>query len=233
LKESTGIASVVQARMGSQRLPGKVLMSIGELSILERIVSSLNSVVDPSSIIIATTNLSEDDPIEEFAINKKINIFRGDSHNVYSRFRNIAISNNQIRAIARFTADNPFLDLNYIETTMSLAQKMIAAETKFLITSRNTNIPIGLGVEIFSSELLRKNSLQLSEYDREHVTSWMYQNADIELVQVGLGEGKALGQPSLTVDNVLDYERATDFAGWLKDRQVTIELVRQWRFQYY
>ena len=83
---SLDTTAIIQARMGSSRLPGKVLMNIEDKPILERIVYSLSRIIDLQDIYIATTTLKEDDPIEEFARNRGVNCYRGEVENVFSRF---------------------------------------------------------------------------------------------------------------------------------------------------
>ena len=101
------VIAVVQARMGSTRLRGKSLMKIAKYTLLETVVNSIrrNHFID--DVVIATTNMSQDDAIEKLCIEKDFKFFRGDSDDVLSRFISIAKMYSEDDIIVRVTADNP------------------------------------------------------------------------------------------------------------------------------
>ena len=106
--------AVIQARMGSTRLPGKVMFKLGNLTILEWVVRAVRKIKDISNIIIVTTNLNEDNVIEKFSRKKKINFFRGDKDDVLKRIFK-ATEKEKPENIIRITADCPFLDPSVCE----------------------------------------------------------------------------------------------------------------------
>ena len=110
LDKSTGI--VIQARMSSTRLPGKVLLPfpIGSTeTVLSTIYNSLCST--GASVIVATSSCPDSDPIEFYCKSKGINFYRGSENDVYSRFYELQELHSYTH-IFRFTADNPLIDLN-------------------------------------------------------------------------------------------------------------------------
>lgn len=225
---SLDTTAIIQARMGSSRLPGKVLMNIEDKPILERIVYSLSRIIDLQDIYIATTTLKEDDPIEEFARNRGVNFYRGEVENVFSRFANIARIDNVKNNIARFTGDNPFIDIEFVEFCFKKSMDYSRLGSNFIYSSRFTNVPTGLGIEIFSKNLLSMDCSILNKYDLEHVTSWMYLDAKINSIKFDDSEFRFSEKPSLTVDTAEDFQRAVSYAKWLGDKPVTLNSVVYW-----
>ncbi|WP_121667577.1 cytidylyltransferase domain-containing protein [Mesonia aquimarina] len=164
-KQVTKIAYIIQARMKSERLPGKVLMPIPLVkgrSILERIVDNLKNI--DGDIIVATSVNPENDQIESFCKEKKILCFRGDEKNVLSRFLAIQ-KNSSYDVIVRLTADNPFLDLNYIEKAISY---LVSNQLDYVYTK---GLPLGMNVEVIKGDTLVESEKYIqSESDKEHVT---------------------------------------------------------------
>lgn len=168
------IGCIVQARMGSSRLPGKTLMKIdNEYSVLTFLLNQLrfSSLID--KIIVATTNLKEDDVIENFVKNLGIDVFRGDSKDVLDRYFQCA-KKFSIDIIVRITADNPLIDPLIID---DLIKKFTLNSYDCLTNAYVRTFPYGTEVEIFSFKSLEKswnNSIKPSE--REHVTPFFYNN---------------------------------------------------------
>ena len=109
---------IIQARMGSKRLPGKVLMKIGKDNILNKLILSVKKVIGISDIIIATTLNREDNKIINYCKKNKINYFRGSTSNVASRFYKI-LTLKDSKYFIRLNADSPFLDYRIIKKLIS------------------------------------------------------------------------------------------------------------------
>ena len=104
------IGCIIQARMGSTRLPGKVLEELeAGKSCLEYVIQQLEDVFDIKNMVIATTFLEEDDVIEKFCVERGINVFRGEPKNVLDRYYNCA-KEFSIQNIVRITSDCPLID---------------------------------------------------------------------------------------------------------------------------
>jgi len=99
---------IIQARLSSSRLPRKVLMPfVNNKSILQILIENLLKVFSKDQIILATTKSDIDDELEKFAINNKLNYFRGEESNVLKRFIDCA-EHFKVSNIIRVCADNPF-----------------------------------------------------------------------------------------------------------------------------
>ena len=171
------IGCIVQARMGSSRLPGKTLLKIDDKhTMLEFGINQLASSNLLDKIIIATTNLKSDDVIENFVKNMNVDVFRGKSNDVLDRYFQCA-KHFSIDTIVRITGDNPLVDPMIID---NLIQKFTLNSYDYLSNAHVRTFPYGTEVEIFSFESLEqawKNAILPSE--REHVTPYFYNNSNL------------------------------------------------------
>lgn len=172
------VAAIIQARMGSVRLPGKVLFKLGENSVLFHLINRLKSVEELDLIVVATTTLEPDDLIvDEVMKIPNILLFRGSSDDVLKRYVE-ASEFYGVDVIIRITADCPFIDPSIV----SKGLKIFLSRNYDLVTNAGPDLnkrtfPRGLDFEIFrSSELININKLNLNNYDREHVTPFFYRN---------------------------------------------------------
>jgi spore coat polysaccharide biosynthesis protein SpsF (cytidylyltransferase family) len=195
------IGCIVQARMGSSRLPGKVLMKLNEnCSTLDFILNQLSFSTLIDKTIIATTNLEEDLVIEQFAKNSKIEYFRGDSDDVLDRYYNCA-KRFQLDTILRITSDCPLIDPKIIDQVI---RKYQSGKYDYVTNTLTRTYPIGTDVEIFSFTTLEKawkNATLPSE--REHVTPFI-RNKKLDFIVGNLENDKNLGHLRWTLDRQED-----------------------------
>jgi len=166
------IVAIVQARMGSTRLFGKVLKKLGESTLLEILIERLKRNRITDEIMIATTTNPIDDPIVELAKKLGVNYYRGSENDVLDRFYNAA-KENQAEIIVRVTGDNPLTDIEILET---VTLTLIKGNYDYVAPR---NVILGLG-----SEAVTFNALQQAwenadkKYQREHVTPHIYERPD-------------------------------------------------------
>ena len=147
------IGIIVQTRMGSTRLPGKVLMKADESNLmLDYSINQLKNCKHADEIIIATSNLERDTPIEVHCTKSNIPFYRGDEEDVLSRFYDLA-TNTKAQVIIRITADCPFVDKSIISKAIKLFQEN---NIDYLSNVLNRTYPDGLDVEIFSYKALKR-----------------------------------------------------------------------------
>lgn len=169
---------VIQARIGSTRLPGKVLKKICGKTILEHDIDRLKRVKNIDEIVIATTILEKDNLIVKEAKRLGIKYFRGSEENVLSRYYYAAKENNA-EAIVRVTSDCPLIDS---EITGSIIQYYVDNIDKYDYVSNTIKrtYPRGLDTEVFSFAALEKAFNEaILDRDREHVTPYIWDNSDI------------------------------------------------------
>lgn len=194
------IGMVIQARMGSERLPGKVMMPMpfpNGIPIIGRITESVSDVIPGAIVVVATSVNLENERIVEYCQCKDIACFRGNETDVLSRF--IEIQNQfKFDHIVRLTGDNPVIDQSILHDFIDwhMANGFDYSSTE--------GMPIGMNHEIFKGRLLdNMQSKKLSDSDREHVTLY-FRNSDV----YSRGTYQIQGhyhEFRLTVDTPLDY----------------------------
>jgi spore coat polysaccharide biosynthesis protein SpsF len=175
--------AVIQARMGSSRLPGKVLEPIGPSSAVELAVSRVMKANSVDKVVVATSNKRSDDSLVAFCQSKNFRVFRGDEQDVYSRFAAV-IDEFSPENVLRITADCPFVDPRIIDDLWEIFQKKdldyasVATGAGFARSSEN-RFPDGFDAEWVKSSVLNGISTQIRlDRDREHVTSYIWSNPD-------------------------------------------------------
>jgi spore coat polysaccharide biosynthesis protein SpsF (cytidylyltransferase family) len=195
-------AIVVQARMGSRRLPGKVLAELGSRTLLEHCVYRLRGNRLP--IIVATTDLPEDDAIERAARRLNLDVFRGAEDDVLSRILGAARAFD-LTHIVRATADNPLVDCEGPRRVLELVRRVQADH------AIECGMPVGTAVEAVTVEALHRSQALIADpYDRRHVTSFVRRDNRFRALRaVAPGDIRRPGL-RLTVDTPedLDFLRA-------------------------
>lgn len=172
------IGAVIQARMGSTRLPEKVMKKIAKKTVLEHVIERVNQSGLIDEIIIATTIHERDDAIEAEALRCGIKTFRGSEEDVLSRYYSASKENN-LDVIVRITSDCPLIDPRVLDEVIGYYMKydydiVSNAGSDF----SNRTYPRGLDTEVFSFEVLENAFNNATEkYQREHVTPYIYEKS--------------------------------------------------------
>lgn len=165
--------AILQARMGSTRLPGKVLKELSGQPVLYHIIKRVEQVPGIDKIIVATTEEDIDNSIEDYVNSIGISCFRGSSNDVLDRFYQAATSS-CADVIIRLTGDNPLVDPRVLE---QLLDYFMRCDYEYAATS---GYPIGLGMEIFTYRALANAYKNASlPYEKEHVTPYMYREGQM------------------------------------------------------
>jgi len=172
----TRVVAVVQARMGSQRFPGKMLSQLGEHTLLDWVLQRVLRSTQVDQVVLATSTNSEDDKLVSAALRLEVNSIRGSETDVLSRFL-LAADDSQADLVVRVCADNPFI------APEELDRLIVDHRTKSVDYSCNHQQKLsnkyadGFGAEIFSRDLLKKLAIQTTQQaHREHVTSYIWDN---------------------------------------------------------
>ena len=214
------VTGIIQARMGSARLPSKMMKNLGGIPILEWVIKRARSAKSIDKLVVATSQLKEDDLIEQLASSLKVIVFRGSEKNVLKRFVDAA-KFAKAKNIIRICADNPFIDPYEIDR---LAKYFFEKKCDYAFNHQNrfdTNYADGFGAEIFSFSTLKKIlTAAVDESHYEHVTKYIWDNASAYNIGAIMAPNE-LAYPDLRFD--VDSEQDLLYLQYLVDSGVSIQ----------
>jgi spore coat polysaccharide biosynthesis protein SpsF len=198
------IGAIIQARMGSTRLPGKIMLPVLDKPILEHLVDRVKKSSNIDEIIIATSINKNDDIIEIFCKSQKIKCFRGSEKDVLLRYFEAA-KKFSIDIIVRLTSDTPLLDPKIIDKViLKYNENKYDYVSNFFPLPRT--YPDGYNVEIFSMELLEQTNIEAKKpSDREHVTTFITMQPK-KFKKYRVDSEKDLSKYRLNLDYKEDFE---------------------------
>ncbi len=197
------IGIITQARSGSTRLPGKVLLTISRKDLLSYHLERLGKTRLP--IYVATTTKKEDDKIEEVAIKNQVNLFRGSETDVLARYYGCAVEHD-LDFVIRVTSDCPFIDAGLIIRGVNVLKEKGYNKRLFVSNTIARTFPRGFDYSLFSFELLKEAYQKTSEpYFREHVTPYFHRNIPGDIVKYNIGNPTDESRFRLTVDEQEDF----------------------------
>lgn len=203
-KKGHKIVATVEGRMTSSRLPGKILMEACGKPMLQLLTERLKKVEKIDEIVLATTVNATDDPVEELAKSIGVKCFRGSEEDVLKRVLDAA---NSVDAslIVEITGDCPLIDPGIVSQAIDL---YLLNDCDYVANLDPGLFPVGMDVQIFSTELLElANKEGISQEDREHV-SWFIRRQPERFTKICLPAPTELKWPELeiTLDEREDYE---------------------------
>jgi UDP-2,4-diacetamido-2,4,6-trideoxy-beta-L-altropyranose hydrolase len=206
MPEKSVTAIIVQARLGSSRLPGKILQKIGGRTVLEHDIARLKAVRRADLVVIATTDKESDTPVAKAAAAAGALVFRGDESDVLARYLGAA---RMVDAdiIMRVTSDCPLIDAAICDAVLGLR-----AETSADYAANNMPrlFPHGLDCEAFTRAALERAAAEATDpYDREHVTPWLRRVPGLKRANL-TGPGWPANQQRWTLDFPEDLTFFTD-----------------------
>lgn len=167
------IVAIVQARVGSWRLPGKVLEDLAGRSMLSRVVSRLRASRLIDELLVATTILAKDDAIVEECQNCGVSLYRGEENDVLDRYFRAAESRGA-DVVVRITSDCPLIDPEVTDKTI---RAFLQEQPDYASNTIERTYPRGLDTEVFSQNALTQAWQEASElYEREHVTPFIVEH---------------------------------------------------------
>ena len=198
------IATIIQARMNSSRLPNKVLAKIKGKPLIEYLIDQVSYKNLDMPIIIATSNKETDQEIVDYCLSHNLKFYKGSLSNVASRFYEI-IKIYNLSFCVRVCADSPLLDGNLIKKAIAYVDKNIDIVTNVMPRT----FPKGQSVEVINCNtfLAHYNNLRSKE-DLEHVTQYFYNNFNSFNI-LNLKNDKDLSSVNLAIDKKEDYQNVS------------------------
>jgi spore coat polysaccharide biosynthesis protein SpsF len=200
----TSVGLVVQARMGSTRLPGKVLRPVGHLPLLGHVIGRLDLLAHRWPVVVATSTDARDDAIVAWCQQAGVATFRGSEQDVLDRYIKCA-RNSDFQHVVRLTADNPFTDMSELDRLVQLH-----LTGGFDYAHSFGMMPLGVGAEIITRSALERSHIEGHDpHHREHVNEYIQEHP--ELFRIGVLDvqaDKRAPNLRLTVDTEEDWRRA-------------------------
>jgi spore coat polysaccharide biosynthesis protein SpsF len=213
------VVVIIQARMGSSRLPGKVLADIQGEPMLTWVVERCRLASRVNEVIVATSSDSRDDPIVSFCEQQGYPVLRGNESDVLDRYHQAA-NLYKAEVIVRITGDCPFIDPDLIdEAVKAILESKPPVD---LVVNRlpwERTYPIGLDVEVCIEEALETAWFEAQEaHQRQHVMPFIYEHPErFSILQ--LNADKDYGAMRWTVDTIEDLQFVRQVASLLGERE--------------
>lgn len=195
--------AIIQARLGSTRLPGKVMLDLCGKPVLQRVIERvLKSEFLKESVLIASTVSESDSKIAQFCCGLGIPVFRGSEDDVLDRFYQSA-KRMKAENIVRITADCPLIDYRVIDQVIRLHEKSGSDYTANVLKH---TFPDGQDTEVFKFSALEKAWKEAAlKSEREHVTPYIWKNTSL-FSHANLEAAENYGDMRWTLDNQSDFE---------------------------
>ena len=171
------VSAVVQARMGSTRLPGKVLRPLGGRPVLEWVLRGAREAGCLDDLVVATSTAPEDDAVERSAREAGAHVVRGPADDVLARYL-LALDAHPADAVVRLTADCPLIDPSLVAMVVA-AWRAAPAGVDYVATTLERTLPRGLDVELVTADALRRAGREATGHDRVHVTSYVWGHPEL------------------------------------------------------
>lgn len=198
------IVAIVQARMGSTRLPNKTLSLLADKPLIWHVFNRLTYSRHITKVVLATTLNPIDNVLVEWAEANRFDAFQGSEDDVLSRFYFAATQYNA-DLIVRVTADDPFKDPFLIDRVIDLG---LVGNLDFAYNNKPATFPEGLDTEVFTFEALKKaHTNSVDDFEREHLTQYLYRNPQT-FSQSNLQNNEDLSWLRWTIDTEIDLEMA-------------------------
>ena len=173
--------AIIQARMGSTRLPGKVIRVLGDRTVLAHVIGRASEARGVDGVVVATTESVSDQAVVDEAVRAGAGVFRGSELDVLARYQGAATTFGAER-IVRITSDCPLLDpdlLGRMLTEFDLAGRS-DAPLDYMSNALERTFPRGLDAEVFTRAALERAFHEASRpYEREHVTPYLYEHPEL------------------------------------------------------
>jgi len=206
------IVAVIQARMGSSRLPGKMLADLAGVPIIARVVGAARDLAEIDAIVVATSDAAGDQPLADWCAQTDVACFRGDEADVLARVAGAADAHHA-DVVVRLTGDCPLLDPQVISETLALFRQ---ARADYACNVAPPSWPDGLDCEVISRAALDVAAQEaVRASDREHVTPYIRANRQRFTVLNLSCPVPGMSRHRWTIDTQQDLEHAARLIDWL------------------
>lgn len=206
------VVAIIQARCGSIRFPNKVFADLCGRPFIWHVVNRLKFAQSLDHIVLATTDRPSDDKLYNWAKENGVDVYRGSESNVLNRYFEAA-NYSKADVVVRITADDPFKEPVLIDEAVNTLQE---GGYDFVCNNCPPSYPEGLDIEVLTKKVLgRMESLSTSDFEREHVTQYIYHHPeDFKIFNLSNVE-ENLSYLRWTVDTEKDFQMVTRIYSFL------------------
>jgi spore coat polysaccharide biosynthesis protein SpsF len=213
--------AILQARMSSRRLPGKVLREINGRPMIYWQLQRIYRAKNVDKVIVATSTDTTDDPLVDFLNSEEVLYVRGSLDNVKERFDNV-ITQFPTESFIRLTGDCPLVMPSLID---DLVDAFHEAEVDYLSNTLKPTFPDGLDIEVVKTEAFRKlDNASLSKAEIEHVTYGLYSRTG-QFTTQNFVNSQDLSNLRWTVDYQEDLEFVRDVFSYFTGREDSFNFI--------
>jgi spore coat polysaccharide biosynthesis protein SpsF (cytidylyltransferase family) len=192
------VYTVILARLGSTRLPSKMIKDICGISVIEFLIKRAQNLKSWPNVILATSDKQKDDKLEELAIRSGIEVFRGPENDVAKRFA-LSVKDKDCEWIHRLNGDNVFFDFEKINEAMAMINDI---DNEIISNVNETHIS-GFSVEIINRDSYDNAYKMMNLDEKEHVTKYFYRSKDKKIFWM---KNRSALRP-LALDTEDDYKK--------------------------
>ena len=194
------VIAIIQAREQSARFPSKILKKINNLTLLEILLKRLSKSKKVDNIVVACTSKIDDRNIINICRKENIDYYIGSKSNVLKRYYDCS-KKFKYKYIVRITSDCPLVDPYLVDRFINIIKEK---KFDYISNTLNPTYPDGFDIEVFKSSILKKAYLNAkSDYDKEHVTTYIKSN--IKVNKYSFENKKDLSNLRLTIDEPIDF----------------------------
>jgi len=218
--------TIIQARMGSKRLPGKILKTIADKTIIEHVITNLQQCQKIDKIYLATGSGNENHPLQPICEKHNITLYFGPEDNVLQRFWDVLEKEKKegriYDSVVRICADSPFIDAKEIDKLIKAHNRKKADLS--INYNHQTGLPCGFGVEVISSNALQEShQLAKTNEHKEHLDEWILQHPNrYKIYKHPVPKNKQNYRLHFTVDYPEDLSFLQQVTEYLKQQNLPI-----------
>jgi len=214
-----GIGLVVQARMSSSRLPGKVLKQMAGKPMLGWLLERMRRVDSVGRIVVATSRNEDDDGIADYAKSMNVSCFRGSLDDVLSRFQAVS-QKYKLDAVVRVNGDSPFLDPAIVRQAVGLFAE---SDVDLVTNVFPRSFPTGQSVEVIARSAIERAASDATTSEKEHVTAHFYAHSERYRI-LNFASSRPYSWIQMAVDTEADFTLAEKMVLSMTRPQVDYDL---------
>lgn len=202
--------AIIQARMSSRRLPGKVLIDLNGQPVIDHVIARVREVMPREKIMVATSRDPSDDALADYLEKSRIKVFRGPLENVFRRFQ-LCLKEHPADWFLRICADSPLLSADLLRHLLDYQHR---DDIDLVTNVFPRTFPVGLSLEMLRAKTFSAiDSKSLSAEEQEHLTKVYYDNPQKFRIANVEARNPGLAAMNFSLDTPEDLERIREIIG--------------------